>query len=98
MTDYIIRIVLHGANATHYANLHRQMAEAGASRTIKGASGEVFDLPDGEYVVSSTLGAAELRNRVSGIASSAKAQPDPSVIVAAYSNIAWQLRVSPGQS
>ena len=98
MTDYIIRIVLHGATATHYADLHQQMAEAGASRSITGASGEVFDLPDGEYVVTSTLSAAELRNRVSGIASAAKAYPDPSVIVAAYSDIAWRLRLSPGQS
>lgn len=98
MAAYIIRVVLHGATAAQYAALHKGMLNGGAKRTILGANGLAFDLPDGEYVLSSSLVATKIRDIVADIARAAKTSPDPSLIVAAYTDIAWQLRPVPGQS
>lgn len=98
MNAYIIRIVLHGAIAAQYTKLHDLMLQNGASRHIVGSDGMKYDLPDGEYVLVSSYTVAQLRDAIVQIATSVKAKPDPSVIVAAYSDIAWQLRPFPGQS
>lgn len=98
MAAYLIRVVLHGATSSHYTTLHERMLEAGAKRSIVGTNGVLFDLPDGEYVLASSYTTEKVRDGVADIAAAVKGSPAPSVLVAAYSNIAWQLRPVPGQS
>lgn len=98
MADYIVRIVLHGATASHYEMLHKNMVTAGARRTVTGSDGIVYDLPDGNYVMSNTRNASDVRDAVLQIAKSAKSPPDPSVLVASYDQLSWWLYPVPGQS
>lgn len=98
MADYTVRIVLHDATATHYQRLHEAMEAAGAKRQIRGDSGILFDLPDGEYVMSNSLTAVRLRDAVVDIATAVKAEPSPSVLVTETLSWAWMLRPAPGQS
>ncbi|WP_453978567.1 hypothetical protein [Brevundimonas sp. Marseille-Q4549] len=98
MARYLIRVVLHGATAVHYSMLHDQMERAGAKRRVIGTDGVVYDLPDAEYVLESAYSTTKVRDAVIAIACGAKAKPDPSVLVAAYNDLTWQLRPVPGQS
>jgi hypothetical protein len=98
MPDYTVRIVLHGATAKHYQLLHELMAKAGARRTVCGSQGMLFDLPDGEYVLSNSLSVGKVMEAVAGIAASIKPLPIPSVLVTETLSWAWQLRPVPGQS
>lgn len=98
MASYLIRVVLHGASPAQYHALHAGMAQAGAKRQVIGSNGVSYDLPDGEYVLWNSAAIDTVRNAVEAIARAAKAAPDPSVLVAEYTQIAWTLRPVPGQS
>lgn len=98
MAFFTIRVVLHAATAKNYADLHARMINAGASRTIRGDDGVVYDLPDGEYDLVSGLDAGSVMRAVADIARGVKAVPDPSVLVTEAKSRAWRLRPVPGQS
>lgn len=49
-TAFIVRVVLSGAESDDYRELHRLMEEAGFSRQIKAKTGNVYKLPDAEYL------------------------------------------------
>lgn len=98
MPDYTVRVVLHGATAKHYQLLHEMMGKAGARRTVRGSNGMLFDLPDGEYVLSNSLPVTKVMDAVADIAGSVKSLPQPSVLVTEAIGWAWQLRPVPGRS
>lgn len=98
MPEYTVRIVLHGATPKHYQSLHVLMAKAGARRTVRGLNGMLFDLPDGEYVLSNSLSVSKVMEAVADIAGSVKPVPQPSVLVSETIRWAWQLRPVPGRS
>ena len=96
MSDFTIRITLHGATADDYRDLYSQMALIGASRTIRGTDGLLYDLPDGEYLFTTTLAPEDLRDRVVAIAGAIRA--NPSVLVTRATGWAFWLSPVPGQS
>lgn len=98
MAQHTIRIVLHRATEKNYEDLHVGMARLGASRTIRGGNGVTYDLPDGEYDLSSTSGAVAVRDAVYRVARAVKPETDPSVLVTTSAARAWRLRPVPGQS
>lgn len=98
MPDYTVRIVLHGATIGHYQQLHELMGKAGAQRAVRGLNGRLYDLPDGEYVLSNSLPVSRVMEAVADIAGSVKPLPLPSVLVTETLRWAWQLRPVPGQS
>lgn len=48
MIKHMVRIVLHGAESSHYKILYESMLENGFSDVISGSS-DVYELPDAEY-------------------------------------------------
>jgi hypothetical protein len=52
MSQFIIRIELHGAKGEDYSKLHSAMGHHGFLRTITGKDGVVYLLPTAEYIRS----------------------------------------------
>lgn len=98
MASYLIRVVLHGAQAEHYELLHERMGWIGAERTITADDGQTYDLPDAEYRLDSLASVSEVRNNVCIVAEGVKAYPLPAVLVVEFQRCAWQLAVLPGRS
>ncbi len=98
MANFTVRVVLHGATPLQYNTLHKAMISAGAFRRLRGSNNIIYDLPDGEYDMPSTLSAFALMQKVVGIATRVKALPKPSVLVTQVADRAWQLLPVPGQS
>jgi hypothetical protein len=98
MAQHTIRVVIHGATAKNYDDLHTGMVRLGANRTIRGDDGVTYDLPDGEYDLSSTSGAVAVRDAVYRVARAVRPDLDPSVLVTTSAARAWRLRPVPGQS
>jgi len=53
MSQFIVRVELHSATASDYANLHIAMQRNGFSRTVTDRSGAVRRLPEAEYYIES---------------------------------------------
>ena len=98
MANFTVRVVLHAATTPQYQQLHKAMIAAGAFRRIRASDNVIYDLPDGEYDMPSTLTAFALMQQVVRIASGVKALPKPSVFVTQAADRAWQLRPVPQQS
>ena len=49
MADFTVRVELHGAEWEDYDILHEEMEAQGFSRTIRGESGDLFELPPAEF-------------------------------------------------
>jgi hypothetical protein len=49
MAQFTTRVELHRGNEEDYARLHSAMEQCGFSRTIRGADGNTYTLPTGEY-------------------------------------------------
>lgn len=98
MASFTIRIVLHEANSDHYEDLHdRMQLDMGALRVIQASTG-TFDLPDGEYIMSSKLTCPEVCDLAFKTASKVKAKPEPSVLVTEAVNRSFVLLPVPGDS
>ncbi len=55
MAEYIVRIELNGSPSwQQYERLHGLMRKAGFSRTVRGDSGMVYDLPHAVYYCDTT--------------------------------------------
>lgn len=90
MSDFTVRVVLHGANGEDYQNLHDLMEASGYSREITGDDGTVFILPDAEYNTSKDLTVEEVRNEVRGMAAQVKQRYH--VLVTQATSRAWYLQ------
>lgn len=97
MASFTIRVVLHGANAQHYADLHAGMAFIGGRRTIIGDNRIVYDLPDGEYEMTTTAPIENVLAATKEVAAKIKAQPRPSVFITQAAARMWSLEPVPGQ-
>jgi len=98
MASFTIRIVLHEANSDHYQDLHdRMQLDMGALRTIQAGS-VTYDLPDGEYIMSSQSTCSDVCALALKTASKVKAKPTPSVLVTESVNRSFILRPVPGDS
>jgi hypothetical protein len=98
VADFTVRVVLHGATSDQYQDLHDAMQNRhGALRQIQG-DGVWYDLPDGEYAISSTQAPSALCSAVHATASSVKKTPSPSVLVTQSAGRSFVLRKVPGDS
>lgn len=98
MASFTVRIVLHEADSKKYQELHEAMVQShSAAREIR-AGDTSYDLPDGEYIITSGLNAKDLCAAVLKTATSVKATPSPSVLVTEAKARSFFLRKVPGDS
>ncbi|MGJ8524302.1 hypothetical protein LMG33818_000010 [Halomonadaceae bacterium LMG 33818] len=83
MAKLLARVVLPNADEKDYEKLHRLMAANGYKRTIKGASGTTYQMPDATYVAKKEMSVSEAASEVKTIADSVKWHSQ--VFVAEYS-------------
>lgn len=88
MTNFTVRIELHGADDDDYASLHEAMEEKGFFRWIEG-SGSKYRLPTAEYNIASTMDRTEVRDLAKTIAAAVKRSPTPWVLVTESAGRAW---------
>jgi len=88
VTDYLVRVELHGANYSHYELLHKAMAAKGFSRSIRGNDGKNYALPTAEHVISSTGDGAAVRAAADSAAAATGLAHG--VLVVNYSEAWWQ--------
>lgn len=55
MKRFFARVVLHQSNATEYRLLHGEMATRGFMKSITTDDGREYQMPDGEYIIETTL-------------------------------------------
>lgn len=97
MAVFVVRVVLHGADSYDYNDLHDAMIDqAGAKRTITSSEGVVYDLPDGEYYISSSKTRSDVYKQVLQIAKNVK--ENPSILVTESAGITFKLKKVPGDS
>ncbi|HHA1505075.1 TPA: hypothetical protein ACOEA8_003805 [Enterobacter ludwigii] len=89
MTDYTVRVELSGADWETYNKLHESMLASGYHRTVTGDDGQVFKLPDAEYVASKSLVLYQVRDEVMRISKSLNI--DPHILVTQSEGRAWYL-------
>jgi hypothetical protein len=87
MSDYLVRVELHGASYAHYEQLHKAMAAHGFSRQIRGGDGKNYALPTAEYVISTAQDGASVRAAADGAAASTGLKH--AVLAAVYSQAWW---------
>ena len=91
MSNFTVRVELHGANESHYELLHAYMAAAGFFKFVSGATpcGEsgTWKLPTAEYDYSSERSAADVRDAVKLLADSVK--PGAWVLITEVASRAW---------
>jgi hypothetical protein len=98
MPQFTVRVVLHGADSKDYEKLHVTMAKNHSAKRQISANDVAYDLPDGEYDITSSFSAADLCGAVHATAVTIKAKPSPSVLVTELGRRAWVLRKVPGDS
>jgi hypothetical protein len=87
MSDYLVRVELHGANYAHYEQLHKAMAVKGFSRSIRGGDGKAYALPTAEYVISTTSDGPTVRSEADAAAASTGLSR--AVLVAVFAQAWW---------
>lgn len=85
---FTIRIELHGANASHYADLARKLAAVGITDTIRGDNGTLYKLPPAEYNSDANVSIETMRQTCTGIAGTVVASF--AVLVTKGDQRAWQ--------
>lgn len=87
MSNYLVRIELHGGTWDDYEELHAAMASRGFSREITSGEGQSYQLPTAEYVIRS---ASELEAVRSLAAAAARTTGRKfAVVVSEYSRCGW---------
>ncbi len=90
MTNYTVRVELHGANDDDYANLHAAMEYEGFVRWIKGSDGDKNRLPTAEYnMADADIDRSEVLRRAKAAGNSVKANPTPWIIVTESAGRTW---------
>ncbi len=89
MTDFFVRVELHGATGGDYELLHQRMIAAGFFRAITASDGRTLRLPTAEYhvILPDTTTAENVRAIAFTIASAIKTGP----WVLAMKAIDWSL-------
>lgn len=91
MTGFIVRVELHGDRAD-YDELHKWMQTEGFSLAIAGEKKKPFKLPSGTYDGQSNREVDELRDHLRDTMPWCGSTERPSILVVAYSQIAWSLK------
>jgi hypothetical protein len=82
MSDFTVRVELHGATGKDYDDLHTAMQKAGFYRAFVASDGHTYALPTAEYAHSSQQNQFDVRDRAKAIAMSLKRwTTDPWVLV-----------------
>lgn len=90
MTNYTVRVELHGADDDDYGNLHAAMEDEGFVRWIKGSDGDKERLPTAEYNMPNTdIDRSEVLRRAKTAANSVKASPTPWILVTESAGRTW---------
>ena len=88
MSDYMIRVEMHGASYTHYEKLHALLSAQGVRNFIDGSDGKRYRLPTAEY---SYTGPETSDQVLSAVAQSASAVlPNPAVVVTQRNGCMWR--------
>ena len=67
---FTIRIELHNANSTHYADLARKLAGVNITDVVRGDDGVNYKMPPGEYNYEPSADINNVRQTCAGIAAS----------------------------
>lgn len=88
MAFFVVRVVLKGPPPREtYLELHEALARNGIRDVIQDTGGQWFRLPDAEYFARGDISAADLRVRVSQIASGVWSNAQ--VLVTEAANVSW---------
>lgn len=60
MANFTVRVVLYEAEWKHYDKLYENMEKEGFTDEITDSSGTTYELPDGEYNITSTLDKSDI--------------------------------------
>lgn len=88
MSDFIIRVVLHNADAADYMKLQQALAAFGVVDVIKAADGNLYKLPPAEYCYTGNETPEIVRQGCVNIANSIGRQC--AVLVTQASHVVWQ--------
>jgi hypothetical protein len=90
MTNYTVRIELHGADEDDYTNLHAEMESRGFVRWIIGSDGTKDRLPTAEYNLADTdVQRGEVLKLAKAAANSVKPSPTPWILVTQSAGRSW---------
>jgi hypothetical protein len=90
MTNYTIRVELHGADENDYEALHTAMQAEGFVRWIKDQDGNKLRLPTAEYnLPDSELTRVQVLGLTKRAAETAKARPTPWILVTQSGGRTW---------
>ena len=87
MSNYLVRVELHGANYAHYEQLHKAMAAKGFLRTIVADSGVGYSLPTAEYTMSTSQNGTAVRQMADSAADTTGLRHG--VLAVAYEGAWW---------
>jgi hypothetical protein len=87
MSNYLVRVELHGATYVNYEHLHKAMAAKGFVRNILGGDGKTYALPTAEYVASTPQGGATVRTQAEAAAASTRL--NHAILVVDFSQAWW---------
>lgn len=87
MATYSIRVLLHGAEPEQYTALEDHLRAIGVVDVIMGDDGQWYQLPPGEYTMTSNLGLEAARGTVYHIAEAISSFP--AVYVTQSAGRAW---------
>lgn len=89
MSNFLVRIELHGASAVDYELLHEAMVACNFSRSVKGSDGKNYLLPTAEYVAFGNATTEHVRDLA--IAAANTTGRSSWVLAVSYEAAAWQL-------
>lgn len=90
MTNFTVRVELHGATNDQYDDLHEAMEAQGFVRWVKDGDGNKSQLPTAEYnMQGSSLTRSQAQKRAENAASSVKANPQPYVLTTESNGRTW---------
>ncbi|MBL8555077.1 MAG: type V toxin-antitoxin system endoribonuclease antitoxin GhoS [Phenylobacterium sp.] len=90
MTNFTVRVELHGATSGQYEQLHEAMEAKGFVRWVKNGNGEKDQLPTAEYNMQDTgLTRDQVHARARGAADSVKPSPHPSILTTESAGRTW---------
>jgi hypothetical protein len=90
MTNYTVRVELHGADEADYTRLHSRMESEGFVRWVEAKDGSLKRLPTAEYNMADTsLTRAEVLARARAAANVVQPRPEPWVLLTKSAGRSW---------
>ena len=87
MAQFMVRVVLHGADDEDYETLHEAMEAEGFARQIRSSDGVLYHLPTAEYYRDGNLSTQNVLDAAkSGVA---KTRKKAGILVTEASNLRW---------